>query len=143
MFSVKAIRTHLIPFYWDFVVGHIKSALDCAHGELLVEDVYNYLLGERQFLFVISDNRGYAVGAAVCEIAQYVRKKAVRIVLVGGKSFEGFDQWSRLLTAEVMAWANRIGADGVECYVRPGMAKKLDKIGYRRTYIGMWIDGKE
>ena len=138
---VKAIKPWLIPSYWGFVEKYIADALEHAHGELETSDVHEYLLAERMFLFVAQGKKVY--GAATCEVVQYVRKKAIRVVTLGG---EDFDSWRNPLNEALTVWGKTIGADRIEAYVRKGLVLQLEQIGYRQTYVGMACEvdnGKE
>ncbi len=126
-----------LPYYWEFVRQYVDPALKFANGELTSEDIYNYLISGHMRLFVIRNP--LICGAATCEVVQYVRKKAVRVVTLGG---ENFDAWSETLNNAMLDWASKVGADGIEAYVRKGLVKKLEKLGYHQTYVGMW-HGKE
>lgn len=139
--SVKAIKPWLIPSYWGFVEKYIADALEHAHGELETSDIHDYLLAERMFLFVAQGRR--VCGAATCEVVQYVRKKAIRVVTLGGQDF---DSWRGPLNEALASWGKDIGADRIEAYVRKGLVLQLEQIGYRQTYVGMAFEvenGKE
>ena len=132
-YSVKAVKSWLVPSYWEFVHQYIEDALKHANGELLADDIYQYLLTERMFLFVAGNPT--IRGAATCEVVQYVRKRAIRVVTLGGQDFAG---WIHPLQEELMKWGKTIEADGIEAYVRKGLTEVLEKIGYKQTYTGMW-----
>jgi len=134
--SVKAIKSWLVPSYWEFVLPYIESAVEHANGELTADDIYQDLLNEKMFLFVA--NRPTVVGAATCEVAQYPRKTAIRVVTVGGKDFE----WAKQLHDALLEWKERINADGIEAYVRKGLVPQLEALGYAQTYIGVWYGEK-
>lgn len=127
----------MVPHYWDFVRRYVEDALEHANGELNADDVLQYLQSERMFLFVAQ--RKLIIGAAVCEVVQYVRKKAIRVVTVGGQDFS---DWRQPLTDELLVWAGKINADGIEAYVRRGLVPQLEQMGYAQTYVGMWYGKK-
>lgn len=127
----------MVPHYWDFVRKYVDVALQHANGELNAEDVREYLQTERMYLFVAQ--RRLICGAAVCEVVQYVRKKAIRVVTVGG---EGFPDWRRPLLEQLTDWGGKINADGIEAYVRPGLVPQLKELGFAQTYVGMWYGKK-
>lgn len=83
------------------------------------------------FLFVAGNP---ICGAATCEVVQYVRKKCIRVVTLGGGDFK---LWKKPLNEELVKWAGNIGATGIECYVRKGMVPHLEELGYEQTYFGM------
>ena len=125
----------MVPHYWEFVRKYIDEALKHANGELASEDIYQYLLSERMYLFVVG--RPMICGAATCEVVQYVRKKAIRVVTLGG---ENFPEWRVKLDDEFLKWARLIKADGLEAFVRKGLVGSLEEIGYTQNYTGMWKD---
>lgn len=131
--SVKPIKGWLVPHYWDFVKGYIDSALEHANGELGSEDVYEYLLAEKMFLFIAQ--RQTICGAVTCEVVQYARKKCIRVVTLSG---EDFSDWVKPLQKALENWCEIIKADGIEAYVRKGLVPQLETLGYRQTYIGMY-----
>lgn len=130
--TVKPIKSWLVPSYWEFVCRYVVQALEHAHGELRAEDVYDYLLKETMFLFIAQ--RPLICGAASCEVVQYARKKAIRVVTVAG---ENFADWRQPLQDQIVQWAGRINADSIEAYVRPGLVPQLEQLGYKQAYIGM------
>lgn len=87
------------------------------------------------YLFVIG--RPTICGASVCEVVQYVRKKAIRVVTIGGQDFP---EWKSKLDEEFLRWAEIIKADGIEAYVRKGLVPGLEELGYKQTYSGVWKD---
>jgi hypothetical protein len=102
---------------------------------LAAEDIYQYLLSERMYLFVAQ--RKVICGAATCEVVQYCRKKAIRVVTLAGENF------SKEITDELLKWADAIGADGIEAYVRKGFVPSLEALGYSQLYVGLWHGKKE
>lgn len=132
---VKPIKSWLVGHYWDFVCPFVESALEHANGELTGDDIREYLLTERMYLFVAQ--RPLICGAATCEVVQYARKRAIRVVTVAG---ENFDDWRKPLQEELVKWGRRIKADGIEAYVRPGLVPQLEGLGYRRVYVGVFYD---
>lgn len=133
--SVKAVKSWLIPSYWDFVRRYVEEALEHANGELTAEDVHQCLLNETMFLFIAQNPR--ICGAATCEVVQYARKKAIRVVTVAG---DRFDDWRAPLQAQLIDWAERIKADSIEAYVRKGLVSQLENLGYRQAYVGVIYD---
>lgn len=112
---------------------YVEEALAHANGELSAEDIYNYLMAERMFLFVA--HKPEICGAATCEVVQYTRKKAIRVVTLGGNDFVS---WREPLHNALKEWAGRIKADGIEAYVRKGLVPQLEDLGFKQIYVGMW-----
>jgi hypothetical protein len=121
--------------YWQFVRGHVEAALAHANGEITAQDVYQALLDERMYLYVAQQTK--VCGAATCEVVQYPRKKAIRVVTVGG---EDFPAWRAALLEELKDWARRAGADGIEAFVRRGLVPQLTELGFTHLYAGVWCD---
>ena len=132
---VKPVKSWLVPSYWEFVGHYVEEALEHAHGELKAEDIYACLLNETMFLFVAQ--KPYTCGAATCEVVQYPRKKAIRVVTVAGKDFS---DWRSQLQDQILQWARRIKADAIEAYVRRGLVPQLEDLGYSQAYVGMLYD---
>ena len=135
-YLVEAIKPHLVPYIWDFVAKHIQKAIAVSNGEMWLEDVYVRLLDQRMFLFVAKQNH-IIRGAAVCEVIKYPRKLVIRVVYLGGDTGGLFKEWRWKLHETLKTWAAQIGADSIESFTRPGMAKMLLAGGYRQTYVGM------
>ena len=53
-----------------------------------------------------------------------------------------FKEWRWKLHEALKSWAAQIGADTIEAFTRPGMAKMLIAGGYRQTYVGMELTEK-
>jgi hypothetical protein len=98
-------------------------------------DVYNYLMAERMFLFVAQGDT--ICGAFTCEIVQYLKKRVIRIVHLSG---ENFMEWQKEVEAPLVAWAQSIGAVGLEAFVRPGFEKFLKQAGSRVVQLKMYKD---
>ncbi len=79
-------------------------------------------------------------GAATCEVVQYARKKAIRVVTVSG---EPFDDWREALQTQLVDWAGRINADSIEAYVRRGLVPQLENLGYKQAYTGVIYDVRQ
>lgn len=118
--------------------GYVAKALEHANGEVGVEDIHDALLAEQMFLFVAQRPR--IIGAATCEVVQYVRKIAIRVITLGG---EDFSDWGEPLLRELNNWAGRIGASGIEAYVRKGFVPQLTELGFSEIYHGVWYEHKK
>lgn len=117
---------------------YVLDALEHANGELNGADVLAALLAQRMYLLTVQCPR--ICGAVTCEVVEYPRKRAIRVVTLGG---ENFGDWSHALNAELLAWCQRIDAQGIECFVRRGLVPQLVALGYEHTYTGMWLNGQE
>lgn len=134
-YSVKAVQSAYVPFFWDFVSKYIDAALEHAHGEMISEDVFARLMAERMYLYVARNP--LICGAVTVEVCQYARKKALRVVTLGG---EDFTAWRPILNAELLKYAKSIGANGIEAYVRKGLVPGMEQEGYKQIYVGMWLE---
>ena len=141
-YSVEAIKSHLVPYVWDFAAKYIQKAIAESNGEMWLEDVYSRLLKEQMFLFLVKHDN-LTKGAAVCEVIKYPRKLTIRVVYLGGETGGLFLEWRWRLHSLLKSWAIQIGADSIETFTRPGMAKMLKAGGYKQVYVGMELTGKK
>lgn len=108
----------------------MKRALDHANGEMDHHCIRAFC-EQRQMQLWLIGYQGKVVAAATTEIVCYPMKKVVRVVTLAGKDM---DEWAPKLDKILEDWGLGLGCEGIECYVRTGLTKKLFGLGYRKKY---------
>lgn len=131
--ELEAIPWMYVPQAWPMVEPLLQRAVDQqTWPEMLLEDVYSFLMArDMQLWAVIDRSTSMFKAAGVTQILVYPRKKVARLVLVAG---EDMDEWTNSLES-VEAWAIANGATFVDAFCRPGLAKKLKPHGFTSVYV--------
>lgn len=117
-------------------IGHLRSILlpmlataePFADGELTAGDMLDW--GENGFAQVwIAGKDSKIFGVWVTDLVSYPRIKALRIIGLAGKFFNEWKHFEALLEQ----FAREQGCTRVEAYTRPGMARKMEKMGYKMS----------
>jgi hypothetical protein len=133
-FKVIQIPPSEIPNVWTGVQSWLEAAIWHGNGELLTEDLYVCCLQSRMQLW-ISVNADYVPhGALVTEVITYPRKRVVRIVALGGKSFK---EWLPALEKTGDEWARKVGATAIEAMGRKGWLRFLRGTRFKEKYCFM------
>lgn len=110
-----------VPRVWEMVQGYLGKAVEYVNGEMALEDFRQDLISGRKQLWVIAENYK-PKGACITEIADYPRKRIIRVLLLGG---EDIKSWIGELLETGEAWARRIGAKSIEIDGRKGWVRFL------------------
>lgn len=124
---------HILAF-WDDCKPFLQRALDKTYGEFTIEDILDNLLEEKEQLHILT-KEDQLVGAAVTEVVDYPRRRALRIHLMGGQLLNGTLE---ALEDHMVLGAKAIDADHIEWIGRPGWQKVFsgsDKQTVRVTMI--------
>ena len=113
-----------IPYIWHEVKPLIDKALVHSNGEILSEDILNYLLSKEQYLFVGLNNERAIHSALVGEVIDYPRKRVFRVITWSTKSGRGYNDWVPLLSS-IEYFAKQAECNSIEAWARKGLAKKL------------------
>ena len=128
------VPSSMIHEVWDAARPHLQRALDQTYGEYTIADVYASLFnGERQ-LHLIGDVTD-PTAAAVTEVVDYPRRRAVRIHLLGGNNV---NEWKDDFERHLLVGARNVRANQLEFIGRPGWARLFqhgDKRSVRVTVI--------
>jgi hypothetical protein len=130
-FKVINIPPQGVDNVWGYAGEQIDRALEGGHGEITEEDVYYQAIQGQKQLWIISNDKYKPVGACITEMADYPRKRVVRILMLGG---QGLRQWSDDLQAKIEEWAIQIGAKSIEVVGRKGWARYLTRYNYEPAY---------
>lgn len=113
--SVHAVRPNLVLHVWERVLSLILPAIASNPG-YEPEDVRRFCQAGKQILWV--SIRGKEIeAAAVTEVLQYPRTKAVFVLFCGGS---GMQAWLEAGLTEVRDYAGKIGAQWIEGVGRDG-----------------------
>ena len=129
IYQVISVAPKSIPYMWHQVKPLIDKALVHSNGELISDDVLEFLLSKRQNLVVGYDNPKEGsykeiLMAGVTEVIQYPRKRVLRVIAWATKSGHDGAGWLTLFdTIEYIG--KKSGCDYIEAWTRKGMAKKM------------------
>ena len=119
MVKIIAINADFLDGAWLQAKPFIEQALEKGNGEMLIDDVYNYIKDNRFVLLMAFDEK--AVAACTLEIEKHPRKKKIAIVHLGGEGMKNFysDMWeaikniAREQKADSITWCGRVGWERV------------------------------
>lgn len=119
-----------VPLVVDNIATNIASVLESyTMGEFSARSLVENLVAGHAQLWLHVEGRNVAAWA-VTEIAVYKDLKRLRFMLMGGKDMNDWLDDIDYITA----WSKQFGCSEVELWVRPGLRKKLEKFGFRKTY---------
>jgi hypothetical protein len=122
-----------MPKVWPGVKSFVAKAIPFNAGEYSIDHVVHELAAGRFQLWIGFDESQTPLELkliAVTSISTYPERKRLRFEFIAGKDFEKFFENLN----EIEQWARQYGATETEAYVRPGVAKLLQKLGFSRPY---------
>lgn len=127
----SGVTTDQLQYVWPAVQPLVKKFLDTDPGLFEPQDILAALFNKDMQLWVTLDkeNNNKIIGAIVTEIVDYPRMRVLRIFGLGGKDFS---DWIHLADKELSAFQQHVGAKRMEAFVRPGLAKILQKHGFTK-----------
>ena len=128
MLDETLVGVNDVDLVWPVVKPMLQRAIDFNDGDFDSNFVLSRLLNSTMQLFV-GYNPKEIVYAAVTEILPYQKRKALRIVLMGGKDI---DSWVDTKIFERFARSQE--CDRIEIVGRKGWIKKLETRGYKQTH---------
>lgn len=129
-YVVRGVVAEQLPKLWKHGESFVKRALDHANNELDHHCIRS-LCEQRKMQLWLIGCKGKVIAAATTEIVVYPLKKVVRVVTLAGKDM---DKWAPLLDKMLEQWGLSLGCEGIECFVRTGLTKKLAPFGYNKKY---------
>ena len=118
--QVALVGVEDIDLVWDETVPLIEKALLHAEGELMPDDIKEYLdKGDLRLWVAMKDKE--TIATMVTEIIQYPRKKIVRVITIAGKDMNLWYDFLPMLEG----YAVRHGCSSLEAWTRRGMTRKL------------------
>jgi hypothetical protein len=118
MVKIIAVPRETLDLAWPDVEKYIQMALDEAGGEMLIDDVYNYVKSDKYILLMPYENE--PLGAVTLEIQTYPRKRKVGVVHVGGKDVK---KWVSQMWDAIVRLANEQKADSITWQGRQGWVR--------------------
>ena len=124
---IRAVYPQDIEQVWPVIEGWVEDAMQ--YTDLLIaEDVLEAIKDSRMQCLVVGDP---IVGVVVTEIAEYPRKKVLRVVALGGNQF---DLWVGEMNDVLCKWAAEIGAK-LESTGRKGWERRLAPLGWKAESV--------
>lgn len=120
-----------IDRYWPLVSSFVDRVTDHMRGEFWPEDFRRMCRDNSMQLWVIVEGDAI-VGAVTTEVIDYPRKRALRVVTVGG---EGWSNWGPELSQAMDQFAEKVKASEIEACGRRGWERKLPALGYAPVYV--------
>lgn len=135
MISCGLLPATTVRQVWPLLEDFVTVALKRSNGEIKAEDVRELAVAGKMQLWAIWDvEEKKLYGLAVTEVMDYPQKASLRIVTLGGTNM---DFWSELLLSRLMDYAKLLNLDYIEAVGRFGFARKLEKLGFKPTYLLM------
>lgn len=124
--------------YWPVLTPYFEKAMVHGQGESTLADYMSKILTHRAQCWVLLNEQGQIVGAAVTEFIQYMQHKTLHILAYGGGDFE---EQSKVFPT-VIEYAKANGCKAIEQWGRDGWAKVLPKYvpGFKKAYTVMVMD---
>lgn len=120
---------HIVPALQAFAREFDRALIEHSEGERTIQDYFDLLVASRAQLWVAAEP-GKLVAMAITRLVDYPQFRRLSFDLLVGKDlaklFPLFDH--------IAAWAVREGAQQVEAWVRPGLRRALEPLGFRRSY---------
>lgn len=128
--NITDIHPEHVDKVWPSVREILSTALEYNRGEHELPDIHVDLLVGRMKLWVGYDDTGKVHGCVVAELRRE-RHRTICFILyaAGGDLYE----WE-LGSSVVEEWAYENGADAIQAFSRPGVARRFQNIGYQRVY---------
>lgn len=127
-----------VPEVWpdvrDDVVATTEKHSDCSFDG---DEFYDELMSGNVVLWLFVSNRMEICGHMITQIITYTKKSFVRVLSMeckgGERGMTGMSLWSKFVP-EVEDYAKRNGCAYLEAYTRKGMARSLEKHGWKNQY---------
>jgi hypothetical protein len=134
--NVSGVPLEAVDGMWPMVVDHIIKGLEHGHGELDIEDIYGGLKSRDMQLWAAFQTDGECVASLVTEIFYFGKKKVMRFIVIGGGHMADWLDNIDIL----QEWAKENECERVEAYCRDGLARRLEKYGYKKLYNLCGVD---
>ncbi len=127
--------------YWPYAKPLVEKCIKRSmHGEITVDDIYNFALQGKMYVFVVKCDKGLMPSVRltlVLEMVNYPRLPALNILALGGDHLNDFYDmfWKRLC-----GWAYINGVRAIEGWVSPAMERVISRYGFKEVYTHMRFD---
>ena len=135
MINISLVPVDEVRNIWENVSRHVKKATDYTYGRYREIDVLHECLMGKFNLWVVSREKEEEevdyIGAAVTEVLQYPRKKALSVVFLSG---DDFSEWMPEIDKKFVDFAKVLECDFVEACGRAGWERKVKKLGWIKRF---------
>jgi hypothetical protein len=138
MIEFRHIEPERTSEQWFKIRHDVKRALDNSANTCWPEDV-RAMLADGAWSLVLLEDSGKYRGCMVLSVAQYLRKRALQVVVLGGRRIEE-------VRSEVQDWlessANRLNCSMIEATGRIGWLRALKRHGWNTEMVSMTFEVK-
>lgn len=135
--QVSHVPPESLESVWLKVQPMVSRGLTRGAGDSLTgDDICRGVLSGDLEMWAVHDGPEI-VSIVVLRIVRRARGLVVIVVLVAGRDFSA---WGQRIQSLIQDYAGLIGAVGIEATARPGMAKWLSAMGWRRKAEIMELD---
>jgi hypothetical protein len=133
MINISLVPVDEVRNIWENVSRHVKKATDYTYGRYKEIDVLHECLIGKFNLWVVyrEEEEVDYIGAAVTEVLQYPRKKALSVVFLSG---DDFSEWMPEIDKKFVDFAKVLECDFVEACGRAGWERKVKKLGWIKRF---------
>lgn len=127
--QLRVIRPDELEALWPTIQRLLALAIPHCNGEFEVDDLRDLVQQGRAFFMVLED-RGVIILAAVCEVIVTPRKKMLNVLALGGARL---DMLALSFWGQVQDIGRLLGVDSVRGAVRPAMQRYYRRIAPEAT----------
>ena len=135
-YYIVLIEREDVAAMWPFVKDSVDRAMLHSDSVMAGEDFLGELESGACRLWVFM-SEAKVVGHLITQIIEYPRKSFMRLLTVeckgGEKGMLGMELWSKFVPA-LEEYASRNGCEHLEGYARKGMARSLERYGWKNQY---------
>ena len=133
MINISLVPVDEVRNIWENVSRHVKKATDYTYGRYKEIDVLHECLKGKFNLRIVyrEEEEVDYIGAAVTEVLQYPRKKALSVVFLSG---DDFSEWMPEIDKKFVDFAKVLECDFVEACGRAGWERKVKKLGWLKRF---------
>ena len=124
---ISAVSPEMVPVLWPVMFEKLEKAVECANGELDMEDVFSKMMNKIMLPIVISEGENIIAVIAV-EVRDFDSgKRILNVTLAGGSKL---DSWVALLDETLIGLARDKNCSEIYIVGRAGWQRAIKKYGY-------------
>ena len=131
MANISLVPVTDIRNVWGDISRHIKKATDYPYGRYEEIDVLHGCVTNKFHLWIVYSDGPEYIGAAITEVLDYPRKKALSVVFLSG---DNFSEWMPEIDKKFVEFAKVLDCDFVEACGRAGWERKVKKLGWLKRF---------
>lgn len=121
-YKFGAIDPELLDEVWLYVLPWIRRSLRRTGLPIGPIDIWDDIRAGRTYLWLVTDEHGHVRGVITTEIVDYgIAARVCRVMIISG---ENFNEWRRMASLRIEAWARANGAFAMEAIGRRGFERK-------------------